>query len=775
MAGFRTSVTVVALVVVLGLVTGAFAQEQSAQDQQEPSGKKSAYTLPDVEVSGEKQPGPIQEQRDEPASISVLSKKSIETLGGPAQTDPYAALNAIMPSFYSENIDPYGLVNDSSVRIRGVSAFNFGSLSQTINGVPIGVTTGNGNSGNFVDMENINSVSLLRGPIPADHGFGFGDAGGAINLEVLAPKYHPGATFVQKFGSFNFNRTYARLDSGLLPTNTRIFGSISHSYADKWRGVGDTDRMNYMAGLAQNMLDDRLNVEVYGVYNRYNQDEYRPLTYMQSTFKSFYRGYDFNKNFYGSPSADYAYYGYNHQYFDQWGVFGKIEAKPWQGGTITFRPYYAGAKGRRYYSSANSAPSSAGTMAVQTYSVLDFRQRQYGYLAEIEQKINPVTVKVGYWYQNLYLFPGPPGSIRMFRLSGANSYFQNWGAINYIGDRIFHSPYIQTKADLGRVHLTGGLRYLSVTFPFMTAYNTAGVPDGSYDDILDSGLSINQKLSTNSSMKDVWLPNAGVSFDVTDHLTARFMYGRNYACPPQGPFYNTYKQNMAKLLAKGITLQKFWDSADLETSQNFDVGLRYDNGTVVLAPTFFYSKHYNKQVTEYSDSVGGSYTQTDAEAESIGGELEASWRVRKWLTLFGSASYNHYAFTKNLHTALNSSLNIKGNIVPNTPDWMLKTGFTATYKNFTATPLYRYVAPRYGDIENKQRVDGYHLLDLSLTYTIPDLWRSKGVTFSLDFQNILDQRYITSIRTGDDSTEDSSIYYYPGAPFNVVAGIKLEF
>ena len=777
MEGFHKGLLVLAIFASLGAATWSFAQEepqQTQQGEQEQAEKKQEhYQLPDLEVTGEKQPGPVQEDRAEPASVSVLTKKSISTFGGPAQVNPYVTLNKLMPSINSDGMDAYGLSNDANIRIRGLSAFTFGSLSQTINGVPIGISTGYGASGNFVDMENIGSMSLYRGPIPADHGFGFGDAAGALDLEVLAPSYERGATIEQKYGSFNFNRSYARIDSGKLPTNTRLFGSFSHSYADKWRGTGDTDRLNFMGGLAQDMLDDRLKVEVYGIYNKFNEDEYRPLSYAQTTNQSYYRGYDFTEGMTGKPAVDYAYYGYNRQYFDEWSVFGKIQAKPWQGSTITFRPYYAGATGRRYSSAANSSKGGPGNG--YTYDVSDYRQRQYGYLAEVEQKIEPVTVKVGYWYQNLYLFPGPPASSRTFALSGYSSYFSKWSSLNYITDRIFHSPYIQTKTDLGKTHLTAGLRYLSVSFPSVTTYNTKNVPDGSYDDILDSGLTINAKSSTGKSTKDVWLPNAGISYDLTESLTARFMYGRNYACPPQGPFYNAYTRYAAKFLTSGITMQKLWDDVKLETADNFDVGLRYNDGTFSVAPTFFYSKHYDKQVTVYDDTIGGSYSQTNAQAESIGGELEASWNATSWLTIFGSGSYNHFTFTRNLHTALNTTLNIKGNQVPDVPLWQFKSGVTAKYKNFTATPTYRYIDSRYGDIQNRQKVDGYHIVDLSLTYTIPDFMRSKAVTFSLDFQNILDQRYIAVIRTSDDTTADSSIYYYPGAPFNVVAGIKLEF
>ena len=754
----------------LGLPGALGAQE--SQESQQAADKQEHYQLKDMEVTAPKQPGPVVEDRTEPASVSTLPRTSIQTFGGPAQTNPYAALNRLMPSINSETMDAYGLVNESNVRIRGQSAFTFGSLSQTINGLPIGVSTGYGASGNFIDLENIDAMTLYRGPIPADRGLGFGDAAGALDMQVLAPTYTPGATIDQKIGTYNFNRTYARLDSGELASGTRLFGSVSHAVADKWRGTGDAERLNLMGGLAQPLFNDRLNFEVYTIYNKFNEDEYRPLSYAQTTNKSLYRGFDFTGEMTGIPSIDYAYYGYNRQYFDEWSVFGKLEGRLWQGATASIQPYYSGADGRRYNTAANSAKSSGSGY---NYTVMDYRQRQFGYLAQVEQKLDPVTVKAGYWYQNMSLFPPAPASVRTFNLLSYGSYFSTWNNLTRIGDRIFHSPFIQTKTDLGPVHLSAGLRYMFVNFPSVTTYNTTGLPDGTYDDLMDSALTSNSKLNTGKSNKDVWLPNAGISYDLTDHLTARFMYGRTFACPPQGPFYNGYSKYVSKFLAQNVTLQDLWDDMKLETADNFDVGLRYNNDDFSLAPTVFYSKHYNKQVTVYDSVVAGSYSQTNAEAESYGAELEASWKVQPWLTVFGAGSYNHFAFTRNLNTALGTTLRIKGNQVPDVPVWQTKLGLTANYRNLTVTPTYRYMDCRYGDVQNKQQVDGYHIVDLSMAYAIPNALGSKKVTLTLDVQNILDQRYIAVIRSSDDSVADSSIYYYPGAPFNVVAGIKLEF
>jgi len=741
---------------------------QDSQDAKQKS-QSSGYQLPEIEVTESATAPPVQENRSEPASISTLPRKTLETFGGPAQTNPFKALN-LLPSVNTDTSDGYGLVQDqNSIRIRGQSGDTYNRLSRTINGMPIGVNVGQGAMGNFLDLENVDGLTLIRGPIPADQGFGFGNSAGALDMQMREPAYAPGGTVEQKVGSFGFTRSFARVDSGILPTQTRLFGSSSYSRQDSWRGSGDTERFNLMGGLVQPMAEGRMKIELYGLYNKFNQDEYRPLTYAQTKDMTYYRNFGFSNSRLGIPATDVAYYDYNKQYFDEWAIFGKFEAQLWDGATFTFKPYYAGNSGSRYFTPANSSP-----LAITSYTMnrMDMKQEQFGFITQLEQKWNFFDVKLGTWYQDIALYPPPVASQRSYKLLSGGYYFKSWGTLSSVGDRTFLAPFIQTKTDIEKLHLTAGLKYLQACLPRVTGYKTASLANMSYDSATDVALE-NPLTSASRSDKYAWLPNAGVSYDITDALTARFMYGRNYAYPVQGPLYNAYYNKYALFMAKGVTLQHIWDNTDLELSDNFDFGLRYDNGTVTIAPTVFYGRYHNKQVTIYDSSVGLSYMQSNAEAESMGAELETSWKAASWLTFFGAASYNRFQFTNDLHTALNTTLRVKGNQVPDVPLWQLKGGFTAQYKNFSATPFYRYIDSRYGDIQNNEKVSGYHLLDLYLAYDVPGLWKFKDVTFSLTLQNILDQRYIAIIRDSDDS-QSSAVTYYPGAPFSVIAGIKIS-
>ncbi len=745
------------------------ARDAAAEEVQQ----QKSYNMPEIQVIDKSQPGPIQEEQSNPATVTTFSKESIQTFGAAAGTSPYKVLN-LLPSVNTESDDPFGLVqNQNSLRIRGQLADTGKSFSQTINGLPILSPMGHGIMGNLVDTSNLHSLSLYKGPVPADAGFGFGNTSGALDLNIEAPAEQFGASIEQKVGSFGFTRSFARLDSGALPTTgTRVFGSVSYAREDKWRGTGEINNFNLMGGIAQPLFEDRVKVEVYGIYNSFDQDEFRGLTYNQTKDMSNYRGFDYNSSLSGNPKVDWNYYDYNRQYFDEAAFFSNLEVKMWQGATLHFKPYYSTSQGRRYSTPNGDTTPSASSLGV---TAMDMDQQQIGYVAQLDQEFAHLLVKAGFWYDDSRYYPTPQASQRLYLLQAYGPTFSSWSILDKLGSHITKAPFLQLKSDWDKWHLQAGLKYLQTSLPWVDGYSTTGVPDVSYSDAFDysSRLAVT---STSQSCKDVWLPNAGLSYDITDTLTARFLYGKNYAYPSLGPLYNTYVKKLSTYQKAGVSLQDVWDATKLETSDNFEFGLRYNDGTFSLAPTFFYAKYQNKSVSTYDPLTKLTYVQNVGEAESIGGELEAAWKPRPWLTLFGSGSYNSFTFTKDLPSDANTLLAVKGKQIPDVPLWMFKAGVTGTCEGFSVTPLFRYVDSRYADVQDTQRIAGYGVFDLYLAYTKPNLWKFKEATFSLSFQNIFDTRYIATINNSqDDSLASASTTFKPGAPFTVIAGMKLTF
>ena len=166
-----------------------------------------------------------------PTPKSSVTRAGIQILGGPAQASTYKALD-LLPSVIEDSADPYGLSFNRSITVRGVSDF---FLARTINGLPIqGIVGG----ADLFDLDDIGRIDLYRGSIPANQGLGFSNAAGVLDLNLLPPKEKLSGTISQGAGSNGFHRTFARIDSGRLPTGTSFFVSGSDFRRREMEGRG---------------------------------------------------------------------------------------------------------------------------------------------------------------------------------------------------------------------------------------------------------------------------------------------------------------------------------------------------------------------------------------------------------------------------------------------------------------------------------------------------------------------------------------------------------
>lgn len=127
-----------------------------------------------------------------------------------------------------------------NIRIRGVRAQPATGI--TVEGIP---TTGGPLRHYIYDLENFENISVYKGAIPSDLGTGVGNRGGAIELKPLWADEKFGFKISQSAGSFEYRRTFFRLDSGKInPLNTKFSVSYSFTQEDKWKGPGDIGPRN---------------------------------------------------------------------------------------------------------------------------------------------------------------------------------------------------------------------------------------------------------------------------------------------------------------------------------------------------------------------------------------------------------------------------------------------------------------------------------------------------------------------------------------------------
>lgn len=143
------------------------------------------------------------------------------------------------------------------------------------------------------------------------------------------------------------------------------------------------------------------------------------------------------------------------------------------------------------------------------------------------------------------------------------------------------------------------------------------------------------------------------------------------------------------------------------------------------------------------------------------------------LQLFNSFSYDHVRYISGIVTQGNTNVNIKGNYVEGTPEWINRAGLSFLNKNLTTTLQFSYVGMNYSDANNMQfnvtgasgKVPAYYVFDWSFNYNF-----FKNYHFTANVNNILNEKYFTR-----------RINMYPGpgilpadgTTFNIGLGLKL--
>jgi iron complex outermembrane receptor protein len=700
-----------------------------------------------------------------PTTDETVPKEMINILLNEAQVGSYKALE-MLPSVNAQSADAYGMSLSKTLRLRG--AFPSDEFLRTFEGLPV---SGHGGGGDFIDFENIRAVEVYRGAMPVANSFGERNMTGGMDLSLLWPQDKFGITMKEGFGSDAFKRTYARIDSGLLPTGTAIFASFSTTTADKWRGDGGqpSNRDNFEMAVSQR-LGDRAKIEIFGVYNQSGQNDYRALTYAQATHLSAFNNYDFNKVLTGVPAQDQFYYGFTRQYYKDTMFLGNIEVKPTDTTKFTMKPYYWQDNGYRLVGAANG------------YRYMATQPIQFGFIGQYDFSIRPVDLSLGYWYQITEDSIPTPLEMKQYTLNttapgSENLTYSGWTTLEKESNRNYNTPYARAKTTLCNTTLTGWLRYDDIRDPRMSYYKTAGLPDVSYDQIFNYNPQIDPTMQVASRTWHDWEPGFSVVQALKDNLTAYFAYGMGYEFDSWTGQSSAYTNNKAAFRAAGISFNELWNNLQPERLNNFDLGMRYKQGIFTVAPTIYYSLDNHKTVTVYDPVVKASYLSSSADATLYGAEIEVTARPQiptGTLSAYLSGSFNHDTFNSNVQTASNVVVTSKGKQIPDTPDYMAKLGVTYTYGPFSVTPLFRWMSTRYGDIQNTQRVDGNFLTDLYMSYDIKVAKYAQDVRLSLSILNLFDKRYIGLINTSDFALSNSTTFY-PGAPLTVMGGIMVKF
>lgn len=220
-----------------------------------------------------------------PKARSSVDKAYIEKQN-PAN-NPFQSL-ALLPGVNTYSQDSSGLFG-GNIRIRG---YNSDQLGFTINGAPVN------DSGNFAvfpqeytDSENLCNVFVTQGSVDTDAPH-VGATGGNVGLTTCTPKDDYGVTVSYSGGSLEYQRTFAKVETGLIGGRWKSYLSYSKALLDKYKGDGRADR-NHVDFATEFDLGKGSKLSASLLYNRAINNNIRALTRAQIDNPAQGRNFDF--------------------------------------------------------------------------------------------------------------------------------------------------------------------------------------------------------------------------------------------------------------------------------------------------------------------------------------------------------------------------------------------------------------------------------------------------------------------------------------------------
>uniref|UniRef100_UPI004056FB0F TonB-dependent receptor n=2 Tax=Candidatus Electrothrix sp. TaxID=2170559 RepID=UPI004056FB0F len=708
--------------------------------------------MPEVLVSGEKLITPTRQASETVYTGSEITSKGIEIQGTKATTSVYNTLD-MLSGINVESADSNGLAAEmSSVRVRGVKSA-LGAL--TVEGVPNYGGNPIGPRDYLYDMENMEAVSVYKGAVPGDIGTGVGSRGGAVELRPDWPHEDFGVAFKQGLGSNAYTRTYLRLDSGAVSgTGTAFSGSFSYAESDKWRGEGSLGpRFNGNIAMSQ-PFGEKTMVKLWYNHNDLEQHLYRALSWddIQDLGANYDKG--FTNSLTGKVKQDIYYYDYNRGTYQNDDLMAVLESGLTDTLSLNLKPYTS----REDVAIFQGMGKGGGMIRKRIRDI-----ERTGLIGEAVWETMSMKTTAGYHFEaaDMSIY-----SQKYVPVKGGGMAYRGYGRMASRGTTYINSPYFKLAGTHDIFSWQVGLKYFHFQDADSQGYMSGPGPDYALQRTPD--------LDREATEYDTLLPTVAASSQITDAIELRAGYGKTFIRPYKYmPLVNLYSANRTTFQAQGMNLQTLFDGYNIEETHTVDLGLRYVGAWFDLSPTLFYSTHSNLVCTIYDPRVNLNYDQFVGEATGYGLDMEMNAYLNDELTLFLNPTYTTMSYDNDL-TYAGSTLEAEGNQVVDTPEWLVKAGLIWHSGSFEIVPMLRYIGSRYSDLENRDEVDAATVVDLRMSYTLPNILKTQEMKLSLELNNLLDEEYISSINAMDDSMQGEATYY-PGTPFSGMLTLSVKY
>jgi len=238
---------------------------------------------------------------------------------------------------------------------------------------------------------------------------------------------------------------------------------------------------------------------------------------------------------------------------------------------------------------------------------------------------------------------------------------------------------------------------------------------------------------------DKLLPSAGLTYKLTPDMSVFASYSKGFSAPRTDNLYRTPNVQITP-----------------ETTDAFDLGLRYTTNRIQAQGTAWYIGYQNRIVTSFDQDQGISVDRNVGKVDSYGFDGSIAYQPIDELFLYVFGSYIHSELKQDIQigstTATGGAASVPifaptaGKSVTETPKWSVGGRAQVSLGPVEVGGQVKYVGSRFATDVNDVKVGAYTLVDLDARFNLAP-WGLEKTYFQLNVSNVFDKFYLGNIST----------------------------
>ncbi len=755
----------------------------------------------------------------------------------------------LMPGVSFQNNDAFGSAG-GTLTIRG---FDDSRISQTVDGIPLNDTGGYAlYSNQQIDPEIIEQVNVNLGTTDVDSPTAAA-SGSTVNIRTRNPYDDFGVRFLGSAGDFGFFRMFGEIDTGeFTSAGTKAFFSASKAVNNTvYGGIGQIDKTQFNGKIYQPIGSNGDFISVAGHWNR-NRNNFFGSTPLRTDptrtvgpdssnrfpltkDERFYEIADCQIPAGVTGAADAAsscgsLYDYrfnpsntgNLRINSRFTLSDKLTlnvdpsiqyTKANGGGTVVAReggytnaargittPISGYIGGSPYFNGVDLNGDGDTSDQVRILAPSNTETWRIGVIASLRYDINDFNrVRIAYSYDRGR--HRQTGETSLLKSNGfASDVFSNNALADADGnilqkrDRLSYAILHQVSGEYSgdymndRVHLNVGIRapffkrnltnncLATSATGFVDCFTTNAADQATYAAANPTYKLPQQRILNYNKV----LPTAGVVFDATDNASVFFNYSKGLQVPGTDNLY-----------------QAFWYARDEaganpvpETTDNFDLGVRYTSGIIQASVTGWYTRYTNRLASAFDRDLDVTIYRNLGRVDKYG--IDGSFAVRPIpefsLYLFGS--YLKSKIKENVETGVDAAGDpifaaTKGKREAGAPVYTLGTRAQGTLGPVELGVQVKRTGPRYVNDQNLpiviagtqvygKKTPAYTLVDLDAKVKLDFIGLGDKTFLQLNVVNLFDKLYVGGFDGAGTSTT-SVPNAFIGTPRTFIGSVSFGF